>query len=77
MRPMELPGIEPVTQINHSELRFQYGRVPLVTGEYRELRLMCWCQQHQDRDGRCLLLNPQRIPKLMPEPQRCPSGGSR
>ena len=26
---------------------------------------MCWCQQHQDRYRRCLLLNGQRIPLLI------------
>jgi hypothetical protein len=31
---------------------------------------MCWCQQHQERYGRCLLLNAKWNPQLIPEPQR-------
>jgi hypothetical protein len=51
-------------------MRFEYGRVLLVTGEYRELRLMCWCQQHQDRyRGVCYLIAAE-IPQLTPELQR-------
>ena len=48
----------------------------MVTGEYRDLQLMCWCQQHQGRYRRCLLLNGQWIPQLIPEPQRAPPATS-
>jgi hypothetical protein len=35
---------------------------------------MCWCQQHQERYRRCLLLNGQWIPQLIPTAAYPPAG---